>query len=69
MGVKEIIFLSRDTAISKAVDLYIEKKKNKFIAKFTAMGNHELEDWLEETNDLLHDGEGFENYLITSGGY
>ena len=43
--------------------------KNKFIAKFTAMGNHELEDWLEETNDLLHDGEGFENYLITSGGY
>ena len=56
MGVKSTVLLTREEAEKKYMDL-------------TGMGTHvdnkALESALETMNDLLHDGEGFENYIIS----
>ena len=65
MGVKSSITLTRQEAIDKGVDLLIETQRRKFEAMFVGMSNRELEDKLEEMNDAAHDGEGFENYIIS----
>lgn len=69
MGVKSTYHATRGEAEEMAIEMYLQLKKNKIRAKFVAMSDKELEDWLEEKNDKLHDGEGFKNYLIGDKGY
>lgn len=66
MGVKSTVHLTRAHAIARATDLAMEMKRRKLEAKFTAMGDVELENELERLNDKANDGEGFENYVIKS---
>ncbi len=66
MGVKSTVYLTYDDAVSKAADLLMNIRREEFEAKFRTMAKSELEDALEEMNDSLNDGEGFENYRIRS---
>ena len=64
MGIKSTIHLS----LHEAIELYAEKRASLEIDMFrhhaAAMSCKEIEDALEEMNDKLHGGEGFENYNI-----
>jgi hypothetical protein len=64
MGVKSTVRLTREEAERRFVELYVKRKENKIRAKAVALSDQELEDKLERWNDAVHDGEGFENYLI-----
>lgn len=66
MGVKSTVYLTREEAERKFVELYMQRKKlqQKARAKAVMLSDTELEDKLEIWNDEAHDGEGFENYLI-----
>lgn len=69
MGVKSTITLSRDEALEKYVALMKmsdERIRRQLEAEATAMLDKDLEDVLERLNDFVHDGEGYENYLIRS---
>jgi hypothetical protein len=65
MGVKSTVELTRIEAVEKAADMQQQLDRRQLEARFWAMSNRDLEHFLEEKNDDLHDGEGFENYLIT----
>lgn len=65
MSVKSTRSLTRNEAEEKYIDLWVEKNKRMIRTQAVILSNVELEDILEEWNDELHDGEGFENYLIT----
>lgn len=66
MGVKSTVTLSRQDAMEKYVELKIraDDLRHKLMVEAYAMPKRVLEDELESLNDLLNDGEGFENYLI-----
>ena len=59
MGVKSTVFLTREEAEEKYKDLYVQ-----ICSRPNPFNDKELEDLLEEMNDMIHDGEGFENYII-----
>lgn len=65
MGVKSTVHLTREAAEKKFVELFIIRKHQKIKAKATKLSDKDLEDKLEIWNDEAHDGEGFENYIIT----
>lgn len=65
MGVKSTIYLPRSEAICRLVECDMAAYRCLAVAKFTALSDKQLEDALEWENDKAHDGEGFENYLIT----
>lgn len=67
MGVKSTVHLTRGQAEEQLVSAYFE-----ILTKIRLVGSltdTQLEDQLESINDLIHGGEGFENYLIVSEGY
>jgi hypothetical protein len=64
MGVKSTVHLTRQWAISRAVEMHQQKERRKIEALYTAMTDKELEDILEQMNDERAGGEGFENYFI-----
>lgn len=64
MGVKSTIELTRKEAEEKYVSLVKDDITRKILACAVSMDERQLENELERLNDKLHDGEGFENYLI-----
>lgn len=68
MGVKSTMYLTRQQAEEKFLDLYIRLKGHKIRAKAAKLSDQELEDKLERWNDRANDGEGFENYIINERG-
>jgi hypothetical protein len=60
MGVKSTVELTRKEAEAKAAELHSKL----YIGQYYHMSDACLEDLIESWNDDLHDGEGFENYLI-----
>jgi type I restriction-modification system DNA methylase subunit len=69
MGVKSTIFLSREQAETKFVDLMIDARLNeiRIMLKERAcqMSASDLTSILADLNDEARGGEGFENYAIT----
>lgn len=65
MGVKSTRHLTRERAEEMYVDMWFEKNRRKIHLLAFALENEELENILEEWNDELHDGDGFENYIIS----
>lgn len=70
MGDKSTRELTRAEAEERYVRLMFKASEGDRTRRYRAhaalMGNKDLEGILEELNDLAHDGEGFENYLVVS---
>jgi len=67
MGVKSTIKMTRTEAIERYVS-YLIKRQERTIRQFVnCYSNKELEKLCEEINDIEHNGEGFENYIIGEG--
>jgi hypothetical protein len=65
MGVKSTITLTREEAEKKYAELKIElSEKRRLRSEACLLEDIELENILEEMNDMVNDGEGFENYSI-----
>ena len=60
MGVKSTRTITREQAIREIA----EHKATLGMMNYKGFSNTYLEDYLEDLNDLVHDGEGFENYMI-----
>lgn len=65
MGVKSTVRLNREEAERRFVEMKLERKRAKYQDKAKALSSVELEDILERWNDEAHEGEGFENYLVS----
>lgn len=63
MGVKSTIHLSRNQAVSKAIELHMQLD-NSVVTRYMLMSEEELEDELQHMNDAVKGGEGYENYTI-----
>ena len=66
MGVKSTVDLSREQAIERAVMLTAKVNYREMAAIYAALNDSELEGALENLNDEVNGGEGFENYSIQS---
>ncbi len=64
MGVKSTIYLTRDEAIEKYIELRSKELMQLIRLKVNSLPNKVLEDRLELLNDKVSSGEGFENYII-----
>jgi hypothetical protein len=64
MSVKSTKRLTRSEAEELMVELRAKSLHRMFKAEAVLLSNRQLEDTLERLNDELHDGEGFENYLV-----
>ena len=67
MGVKSTVYLTRQEAVEKYVELYMKRKgERRARAKAAALSQTELENTLERWNDecSANGEEGFENYAI-----
>lgn len=67
MGVKSTVTLKRADAEEKYVKMMLERPefKRKFRSEAAGMSERDLEWALERLNYEAHDGEGFENYIVT----
>lgn len=64
MGAKSTVTLTRKEAEQKYIELFTE-----MIIKIPMLlNNSDLENKLEEMNNHIHGGEGFDNYIITTDG-
>jgi hypothetical protein len=64
MGIKSTIVLSYSQAIEKFVQLRFEQERKQYETEAFSFRAKELEEELEKLNDLMSNGEGFENYVI-----
>lgn len=65
MGVKSTVSLTREEAERRYVNLLLDDSRSRLELAVQALSNTVLENALEGLNDEIHDGEGYENYLIS----
>lgn len=65
MGVKSTIDLIRADAIRRLVAMRLEIARQRIQTEVETLSNAALEEELEDANDLLAGGSGFDNFTIT----